>query len=239
MASSLTSSYQQSLAAALQPVSPSLAALHNSKLREKDVSTSTLTCSHCGTFLVPGLGTIRLSRKTRRHHAGTTSRRITITCHVCSTIDHKPLFTDGETRAAFEPARTVGRRRKAAPADPPENTVPSTLLSPNLLSTPSTPIARTLHERSDTPDAGPSLSAPLTTETPKSRSQSTELPLSTHPSSPSPSAAPSPSATLKGASSRKKKKSSLQEMLERNRLEKLKKQEERDRGGLLGFLDSF
>ncbi|KZT62227.1 hypothetical protein CALCODRAFT_490433 [Calocera cornea HHB12733] len=239
MASSLTTSYQKSLAAALQQISPSLAALQNAKLHEKDGFANTLTCSHCGSFLIPGQGSIRLSRKTRRHPAGTTSPRMKLSCHVCSTIDLKPLFIDAATKAAFEPARTIGRRRNAASADGPERTIAWTLPFSDVSSTPSTPIARTMRELSITPDSGSStVFTPPAVQPAKRRSESTERPPSGNASTGSSSALPSPSSTSKGGSSRKKKKSSLQEMLARNRLQRLQKQEERDRGGLLRFLDS-
>ncbi|KDQ12749.1 hypothetical protein BOTBODRAFT_56551 [Botryobasidium botryosum FD-172 SS1] len=133
LATTTTAKFQLSLPLALLAVSPQLAALHASRarlvhqiqLQPSNPPLTPLSCSKCGSFLLPGAGCVRMgraglkrraSRKTSKPSEGTEdggsemNGEMTRACHVCGYTERVLLRPSSNRVASFESARKVAKR---------------------------------------------------------------------------------------------------------------------------------
>ncbi|EIM88458.1 uncharacterized protein STEHIDRAFT_155811 [Stereum hirsutum FP-91666 SS1] len=255
MEETTTAKYVHSLAFALHPISPALAACHASRARllrpptlHSDSARRSYppsSCPRCGIFLLDGTGQVRSvhsstsTRKRKRNGKGSSSssagRFSEITCSSCGHVERTPrpvgnaaLFPKVRRRA---PSAASGFDSARTIAPIPQSSRPTAaaiaVSNPPLMHTSSPSPSTPSHQQP--PPSIPPPPPPSTTHT---------RPQSSTPQPPQPPPPPPPTTTTKKA--RAKKRSGLQELLARNKEKQTGNKEGDGPGsGLASFLSSL
>lgn len=250
MEETTTTKYVHSLAFALHPISPALAACHASRARllrpptlHSDSARRSYppsSCPRCGIFLLDGTGQVRSvhsstsTRKRKRNGKGSSSssagRFSEITCSSCGHVERTPrpvgnaaLFPKVRRRAPSA-ASGFDSTRTIAP-------IPQSSRSTAAAIAVSNPPPMHTSSLSSHQQPSPSIPPPPATTTHSRSQSSTPQPPQTQPP-------PPPPPTTKKA--RTKKKSGLQELLARNKEKQAGNKEGDGPGsGLASFLSSL
>lgn len=132
--SSVTARFQLNVARVLEPISPSLAALHVNRARlTREETRDDLALSHCticGVFLLDGTGSTRILRHVRRRkrpkkegESPRLVRAMRLSCGVCGHEEDIPVETRGNSIREKKPTVGIG----TAIPEPPKST-PTTAL---------------------------------------------------------------------------------------------------------------
>ena len=237
-----TAAFRSKLPFILQPISPSLAALHVTRARLQDLpegsqdAFSSTHCPQCGSYMLHGDAITRILHSRSRIKVAqgrlahsTSVRYVQRVCRVCEHVQNVPIEHGGASHYPSVRRRAAGKTRAPSPARKAVPVVHPSKSSVRASTGPSQPSSAL----SSAPSSrAPSVHPPTQPSTPKTN---TPIPTRSVKSSEAVSGPPEPHRSK----ARPKKKTGLQDMLARNRERQERDKQSGASGGLAAFLEGL